>query len=41
MPVNPIVVVDAQNRMTRIVLVDTSIGNVLVEARIAFLPVSR
>ena len=34
MPINTVVFVDAQNRMTRIVLVDTSIGNVLVEARI-------
>lgn len=35
MPVNPIVFVDAQNRMARIVRVDTSIGDVLVEARVA------
>jgi len=34
-PVNPIVFVNAQNRMSRIVPVDTSIGNDLVEARIA------
>ena len=33
-PVNPVVFVNAQNRMPRIVLVDISIGNVLVEARI-------
>ncbi len=31
MPVTPVVSIDAQNPMPRIVLVDTSIGNVLVE----------
>lgn len=41
MPVNPVVIVDAQNRMTRIVAVDTSTGHVLVKAHVAYVPISR